>query len=49
MGVRFDIGPGLFVFQLRTVPYQQLQYQRNWRHVITTALIAVRQRNFWAR
>lgn len=24
---------GLFVFQLRTVPYQQLQYQRNWRHV----------------
>ncbi|EZQ74663.1 hypothetical protein AF16_05360, partial [Klebsiella pneumoniae CHS 60] len=22
---------GLFVFQLRTVPYQQLQYQRNWR------------------
>ncbi|MBL1639394.1 phage tail protein, partial [Klebsiella pneumoniae] len=23
--------PGLFVFQLRTVPYQQLQYQRNWR------------------
>ncbi|MGR8959187.1 phage tail protein, partial [Klebsiella pneumoniae] len=20
---------GLFVFQLRTVPYQQLQYQRN--------------------
>ncbi|HDS6525254.1 TPA: phage tail protein [Klebsiella aerogenes] len=24
---------GLFVFQLRTVSYQQLQYQRNWRHV----------------
>lgn len=24
---------GLFVFQLRTVPYQQLQCQRNWRHV----------------
>lgn len=24
---------GLFVFQLRTVPYQQLQYQRSWRHV----------------
>ncbi|MGY0155929.1 phage tail protein [Edwardsiella tarda] len=23
---------GLFVFTLRTVPYQALQYQRNWRH-----------------
>ncbi|EMF0745070.1 phage tail protein [Klebsiella aerogenes] len=22
---------GLYVFQLRTVPYQELQYQRNWR------------------
>lgn len=32
-GTIHDDGPGLFVFQLRTVPYQQLQYQRNWRHV----------------
>lgn len=24
---------GLFVFELRTVPYQELQYQRSWRHV----------------
>ncbi|EET2971361.1 phage tail protein [Escherichia coli] len=23
---------GLYVFQLRTVPYQELQYQRSWRH-----------------
>lgn len=23
---------GLYVFTLRTVPYQELQYQRNWRH-----------------
>lgn len=23
---------GLYVFMLRTVPYQELQYQRNWRH-----------------
>lgn len=23
---------GLFVFELRTVPYQELQYQRSWRH-----------------
>ncbi|WP_243078918.1 phage tail protein [Pantoea sp. MQR6] len=23
---------GLFVFMLRTVPYQELQYQRSWRH-----------------
>ncbi|WP_334667864.1 phage tail protein [Klebsiella pneumoniae] len=24
---------GLFVFELRTLPYQQLQLSRNWRHV----------------
>ena len=24
---------GLFVFELRTLPYQQLQLTRNWRHV----------------
>lgn len=24
---------GLYVFMLRTVPYQELLYQRNWRHV----------------
>lgn len=23
---------GLYVFMLRTVPYQELQYQRSWRH-----------------
>lgn len=23
---------GLYVFELRTVPYQELQYQRSWRH-----------------
>ena len=23
---------GLFVFMLRTIPYQELQYQRSWRH-----------------
>ncbi|MCF3290968.1 hypothetical protein L1027_24940, partial [Escherichia coli] len=22
---------GLYVFMLRTVPYQELQYQRSWR------------------
>ena len=25
---------GLFVFELRTVPYQELQYQRSWRHAV---------------
>ncbi|PIJ42615.1 phage tail protein [Tatumella sp. OPLPL6] len=29
---------GLYVFTLRTVPYQELQYQRNWRHA-TNSLI----------
>ena len=24
---------GLVVFELRTLPYQQLQLSRNWRHV----------------
>lgn len=23
---------GMYVFQLRTIPYQELQYQRSWRH-----------------
>ena len=23
---------GLYVIMLRTVPYQELQYQRSWRH-----------------
>ncbi|STQ09197.1 phage P2 GpU family protein [Enterobacter cloacae] len=27
-----DDGTGLYVFMLRTVPYQELQYQRSWRH-----------------
>lgn len=27
---------GLYVFMLRTVPYQELQYQRNWRHSVNS-------------
>lgn len=29
---------GLYVFQLRTVPYQELQYQRSWRHATNSRL-----------
>ncbi|MCV2512626.1 phage tail protein [Leclercia pneumoniae] len=27
---------GLYVFMLRTVPYQELQYQRSWRHAVNS-------------
>ena len=30
---------GLFVFELRTVPYQELQYQRSWRHATNNRVI----------
>ncbi len=29
---------GLYVFMLRTVPYQELQYQRNWRHATNSRI-----------
>ena len=29
---------GLYVFMLRTVPYQELQYQRNWRHAVNSRI-----------
>jgi len=29
---------GLYVFTLRTVPYQELQYQRNWRHAVNSRI-----------
>ncbi|WP_373963350.1 phage tail protein [Kosakonia sacchari] len=29
---------GLYVFMLRTVPYQELQYQRNWRHATNSRM-----------
>lgn len=31
---------GMFVFELKTLPYQQLRHSLNWRHVKTTALTA---------
>lgn len=29
---------GFYVFALRTVPYQELQYQRNWRHATNSRI-----------
>lgn len=29
---------GLYVFALRTVPYQALQYQRSWRHAVNSRI-----------
>ncbi len=44
-----DDGAGLYVFMLRTVPYQELQYQRSWRHAANSRLTDARQRSFWDR
>lgn len=40
---------GMFVFELKTLPHQQLQQHKTWRHVKTSALTALQAGSTSAR